>query len=50
VSGYTIIRADDLKSAVTVAKGCPGLQHGGGQGSGSARTFVSRLIDRVIAC
>ena len=29
VSGYTVIAADDLESAVLLAKGCPGLQHGG---------------------
>ncbi len=30
LSGYVVISADDLEAAVTVAKGCPGLQHGGG--------------------
>ncbi len=30
LSGYIVVTADDLESAVTVAKGCPGLQHGGG--------------------
>lgn len=30
LGGYVVIVADDLDSAVTVAKGCPGLQHGGG--------------------
>jgi hypothetical protein len=25
-----VINADDLDAAVIVAKGCPGLQHGGG--------------------
>ncbi len=29
VSGYTVIAADNLESAVLLAKGCPGLQHGG---------------------
>ncbi len=30
LGGYTVIDADDLESAVALAKGCPGLQHGGG--------------------
>jgi hypothetical protein len=30
LGGYTVINADDLESAVALAKGCPGLQHGGG--------------------
>lgn len=30
LSGYMVITADDLESAVTVANGCPGLHHGGG--------------------
>jgi hypothetical protein len=30
VTGYTIVRADDLEAAVLLAKGCPGLAHGGG--------------------
>ena len=29
VTGYTIIRADDLDAAVGLAKGCPGLSQGG---------------------
>jgi hypothetical protein len=30
LSGYITIQADDLESAVGVAKGCPGLTQGGG--------------------
>ncbi len=30
LSGYVVVNADDLESAATLAKGCPGLQHGGG--------------------
>jgi hypothetical protein len=29
VSGFTVIRADSLEAAVLLAKGCPGLEHGG---------------------
>lgn len=29
VSGYTVVSASDLESAVTLAKGCPGLAHSG---------------------
>jgi hypothetical protein len=29
VRGYIVIRADDLNAAAAMAKGCPGLQHGG---------------------
>lgn len=29
VSGYTVITADNLEAAVLLAKGCPGLKHGG---------------------
>ncbi len=29
VSGYTVISAADLEAAVLLAKGCPGLSHGG---------------------
>jgi YCII-related domain-containing protein len=29
LAGYVVINADDLDAAVAVAKGCPGLQHGG---------------------
>jgi hypothetical protein len=35
LGGYTVINADDLESAVALAKGCPGLQHGGGVEIGS---------------
>ncbi len=30
LTGYVVITADNLEAAVAVAKGCPGLQHGGG--------------------
>jgi hypothetical protein len=30
LSGYCLISADDLEAAVALAKGCPGLQQGGG--------------------
>jgi hypothetical protein len=30
LGGYTIVRADDLDAAVAIAKGCPGLNFGGG--------------------
>ena len=30
VGGYTVIQADDLESATTLAKGCPVLSRGGG--------------------
>jgi hypothetical protein len=30
LGGYLVINADDLDAAVTMAKGCPGLQQGGG--------------------
>ncbi|MGH9062975.1 MAG: hypothetical protein ACRDZQ_02350 [Acidimicrobiales bacterium] len=30
LSGYVVIAADNLVSAVEVAKGCPGLSQGGG--------------------
>ena len=29
VTGYTIVQAADLEAAVLLAKGCPGLAHGG---------------------
>jgi hypothetical protein len=29
VTGYTIVQAADLDAAVLLAKGCPGLDHGG---------------------
>jgi hypothetical protein len=30
LGGYTLINAEDLEAAVAIAKGCPGLQQGGG--------------------
>ena len=30
LNGFSIIQAPDLETAVTLAKGCPVLQHGGG--------------------
>ncbi len=30
LTGYVVISANDLEAAVAVAKGCPGLQSGGG--------------------
>jgi hypothetical protein len=30
LGGYTLINAENLEAAVTIAKGCPGLQQGGG--------------------
>jgi hypothetical protein len=30
ISGYTLVTADDLDGAFALAKGCPGLRHGGG--------------------
>jgi hypothetical protein len=30
LGGYSLIKADDLESAVALAKGCPALRHGGG--------------------
>jgi hypothetical protein len=35
LSGYVVVAADDLEGAVALAKGCPGLQHGGGVEVGS---------------
>lgn len=35
LGGYTLIEAEDLEAAVALAKGCPGLQHGGGVEVGS---------------
>jgi hypothetical protein len=29
ITGYTTVRADDLEAATLLAKGCPGLAHGG---------------------
>ena len=29
VTGYTVVNAADLEAAVLLAKGCPGLAHGG---------------------
>jgi hypothetical protein len=29
VTGYTVVTASDLEAAVLLAKGCPGLAHGG---------------------
>lgn len=30
VGGYTVVQAEDLESAVTLAKGCPALSQNGG--------------------
>jgi hypothetical protein len=30
LTGYVLINAADLEAAATIAKGCPGLQQGGG--------------------
>ena len=30
LGGYSLIEAEDLEAAVALAKGCPGLQQGGG--------------------
>ena len=30
IGGYSIVRAESLDDAVTLAKGCPGLGYGGG--------------------
>lgn len=30
LSGYSVVCADDLESALTLAKGCPALRVGGG--------------------
>lgn len=30
VGGYSLVTADDLETAVTLAKGCPALERGGG--------------------
>jgi hypothetical protein len=30
LAGYVVVNADDLESAAALAKGCPGLEHGGG--------------------
>ncbi len=30
VGGYIVVNADNLSAAVALAKGCPGLQQGGG--------------------
>jgi hypothetical protein len=30
LGGYSLIAADDLESAVAIAKGCPALGYGGG--------------------
>jgi hypothetical protein len=30
LSGYSVVSADDLESALTLAKGCPALRVGGG--------------------
>jgi len=36
LSGYVVITADDLESAVALASGCPGLRYGGGVEVGEA--------------
>jgi hypothetical protein len=36
LTGYVVITADDFDAAVAVAKGCPGLKHGGGVEVGEA--------------
>jgi hypothetical protein len=36
LAGYAVITADDLDAAVELAKGCPGLHHGGGVEVGEA--------------
>jgi hypothetical protein len=38
LSGYIVVRADDLDGAAAMAKGCPGLQHGG-------RVEVAETVD-----
>ena len=30
LGGYVVINADDYDAATALAKGCPGIQHGGG--------------------
>ena len=36
LSGYVVIGADDMEHAALLAKGCPGLQHGGSVEIGEA--------------
>jgi hypothetical protein len=36
LAGYVVLTASDLDAAVGVAKGCPGLRHGGGVEIGEA--------------
>jgi len=36
LAGYVVINAADLDAAVEVARGCPGLRHGGGVEVGEA--------------
>jgi hypothetical protein len=36
LAGYVVIAAADLDAAVELAKGCPGLRHGGGVEVGEA--------------
>jgi hypothetical protein len=36
LAGYVVITATDLEAAVELAKGCPGLRHGGGVEVGEA--------------
>lgn len=36
LGGYIVVTASDLEEAVALAKGCPGLRHGGGVEVGEA--------------
>jgi hypothetical protein len=36
LGGYIVVTADDFEGAVALAKGCPGLRHGGGVEVGEA--------------
>src|SRR5215469_6972661 len=36
LGGYSVVTAEDMDSAVTLAKGCPALQFGGGVEIGAA--------------
>jgi hypothetical protein len=36
LAGYSVVEADDMEAALTLAKGCPALQVGGGVEVGAA--------------
>jgi hypothetical protein len=46
LGGYSLIKADDLKAAVVLAKGCPALNEGGGVEVGEL-TILNRSPTRA---